>query len=846
MKPLAVSDLASFVFRHGDLYPSGGERSVETWEGAAAHSAMQKKRTNADANYQKEFSLKVPVRLLDQDWRLQGRIDGLTYCDGGDPVVEEYKTSRRSLPSLRGADEAQAWLYAGMLCQSDFNIPRVSTRVIYLNPEGDALRAYEHTLTRSQALLFLAFVLTCYGTFLQRIDERAKKRSTWAEDLSFPHEHFRKNQRAMAGQVYKSIVSGDNLLLEAATGSGKTLAVLFPALKAQAHDEQFFFLTSRNRGADAALKAAQLIAKDDAPLRVVQITAKEKTCPQTEMHCDASVCSNAAGYYSRLPAALASLDQLSIADRSTIESMAAEFSLCPFELSLDSAITADLVIADYNYVFDPSVRLQRFAYQAHRSLLIDEAHQLSNRINDMLSVEISSRDVYAALEEAPHEITESLLKLKAVMDLLHEDPRLRRGTQFVLDDTEALSTILRELLLRCDLVMGAARSFDGKTTKNLSYELPIGIERQTDSLLDANDLALSTSPPESRRFNAENANKLLPKNVLAVYFSALRWQRSQQWTKDEYYCHVVECPRTEAKPAGRGQNGPREEHAISIHRRCLDGSGFGRAVMDECRSIIRFSGTVSPLTLYQRLHGQPSNDAEDAGQSVTAMRASAPFTSEQIKVLTVTDIDTFYRRRLQSLPQLCDLIATLQRAHSGRYLVAMPSYEYLHHLAKSPHRPDNFIAQTPAMDEAQQLALLKKFRQASSAVLGIVMGGVFAESLDLGVGVVDGVVVVSLGLPPTDLIRSLSVNYFNSSHGSGWGEQVAYLQPAMTRVVQAAGRVIRGPQDKGVICLVDPRFADPIITRFYPEYWRPENILMKDVESRLETFWSNDLSSSEY
>ena len=605
----------------------------------------------------------------------------------------------------------------------------------------------------------------------------------------------------MAGQVYKSIVSGDNLLLEAATGSGKTLAVLFPALKAQAHDEQFFFLTSRNRGADAALNAAQLIAKDDAPLRVVQITAKEKTCPQTEMHCDASVCPNAAGYYSRLPAALSVLEQRSIADRSAIESMAAEFSLCPFELSLDSAMTADLVIADYNYVFDPSVRLQRFAYQAHRSLLIDEAHQLSNRINDMLSVEISSRDVYAALEEAPQEITESLVKLKAFMDLLYEAPQLRRGTQFVLDDTEALSTILQELLFRCDLVMGAEGSFDSKATEKLSYEHPISTEPQTESLFDANNLVRSDLPPESRRFSAENANKLLPENVLAVYFAALRWQRSQQWTKDEHYCHVVERPRGEAKPACLGLNDRSEEQAISIHRRCLDGSSYGRAVMDECRSVIRFSGTVSPLNLYQRLHGQPLNEAEDAGQSVTAMRAIAPFSSEQIKVLAVTDIDTFYRRRLQSLPQLCDLIATLQRGHSGRYLVAMPSYEYLHHLAKSPHRPDNFIAQTPAMDEAQQLALLKKFRQASSAVLGIVMGGVFAESLDLGVGVVDGVVVVSLGLPPTDLIRSLSVNYFNSSHGSGWGEQVAYLQPAMTRVVQAAGRVIRGPQDKGVICL---------------------------------------------
>ena len=134
------------------------------------------------------------------------------------------------------------------------------------------------------------------------------------------------------------------------------------------------------------------------------------------MHCDASVCPNAAGYYARLPAALAALEQLSIADRPAIESMAAEFSLCPFELSLDSAMTADLVIADYNYVFDPSVRLQRFAFQAHRSLLIDEAHQLSNRINDMLSVELGSRDVYAALEEAPQEIPESLVKIMAVME----------------------------------------------------------------------------------------------------------------------------------------------------------------------------------------------------------------------------------------------------------------------------------------------------------------------------------------------------------------------------------------------------------------------------------------------
>ena len=101
MKPLAVSDLASFVFRHGDLYPSGGERSVETWEGRRPFS-LCKKTIQCRCELPKEFSLKVPVRLLDQDWRLQGRIDGLTYRDCDDPVVEEYKTSRRSLLASRG------------------------------------------------------------------------------------------------------------------------------------------------------------------------------------------------------------------------------------------------------------------------------------------------------------------------------------------------------------------------------------------------------------------------------------------------------------------------------------------------------------------------------------------------------------------------------------------------------------------------------------------------------------------------------------------------------------------------------------------------------------------------
>ena len=833
MKPLAVRELASFVFRHGDLYPSGEGRGVEAWEGTAAHTAMQKARAATDKHYAREVSLKVPVRLVDEDWQLQGRIDGLTQNDSGEQVVEEYKTSRRSQPTLRAADEAQAWLYAGMLCQCDSDIPRVCARVIYLTPQGDVLRIFEHTLTRSHALLFLAFVLNCYNAFLQRLAARAKERTAWAVDLRFPHDHFRKNQRAMAGQVYKTIVEGNNLLLEAATGSGKTLAVLFPAFKAQALDEQFFFLTSRNRGADAAINAAKLIAADDVPLRVVQITAKEKTCPQTEMVCDAAVCPNAAGYYTRLSKALTTLERCSIADRQMIESIAAENSLCPFELSLDSAMTADLVIGDYNYVFDPSVRLQRFAYQTQRSLLIDEAHQLSNRVSDMLSIELRFSDVVAASDHAPSEITESWAKLRVVMESLRDTAQSWRGTQVALSDTSALTTALQEILLCCDMAMGATQP-PARSPKPQTYLLFEMVEE-----------APSIPQHQLARSSAENASKLLPDNLLALYFTALRWLRSQQWTDEEHYCHVLEKPKFADKQHGLDARTLVHSQNISIHRRCLDSSAYARRIMEECRSVVRFSGTVSPLSLYQRLHGQAPTEQGVAEQTSMALRARAPFRSDQVKVLTVTDIDTLYQRRLQSLPQLCGLIADLQRARQGRYLVALPSYEYLDHLSRSPDKPANFIAQSPAMDEDEQLALLKQFQQSPAAVLGIVMGGVFAESVDLGTSTVAGVVVVSLGLPPTNLIRSLSVEYFNGAHGIGWGEQIAYLQPAMTRVVQAAGRLIRGPRDKGVICLVDPRFADPTIAKFFPEHWQPEKMSANRVESCLKAFWSNDLSQPE-
>ena len=194
------------------------------------------------------------------------------------------------------------------------------------------------------------------------------------------------------------------------------------------------------------------------------------------------------------------------------------------------------------------------------------------------------------------------------------------------------------------------------------------------------------------------------------------------------------------------------------------------------------------------------------------------------------------------MPQLIQLLTTLQRIQPGRYIVAMPSYKYLQQLAHTKPAPSRFLIQSRGMTEPEQHALLQEFLVADNALLGIVMGGVFGESIDLGENALDGVVVVSLALPPADLIRTLTSEHFDQLYGEGWGKQVAYLQPALARVLQAAGRVIRGPEDNGLVCLVDPRFADPELAQYFPEHWEVQAIRSNEVENVLNAYWSNDLS----
>lgn len=763
---VSVRRLAEFTCAGGDLYPVRGGRAVEPEEGIRRQQEAQQQRAEQYKDYQAEVMVAASFLCGGAERTVKGRMDGLIAATGN-VVIEEYKCVGELPDQADPVDRGQAWLYAGLYVRSaEADLPpdvQFEIRLIYVQVDTRQERMFVEQVSTAAVSSALAFMVLCYTTRIERHLLRNAQREAWARGLEFPLPEYRPSQQAIARRVYQALKQTDNLLLEAPTGSGKTLAVLYPALKAQMPDDQLFFLTSRNAGARAALAAAGQCDPRREQLCVVEITAKEKTCFVEGMPCDAAACPYAAGYYDRVGDAVSEVLQHKMADRLEVENTARAHQVCPFELSLDAALWADLIVGDYNYVLDPLVRLQRFMGHERLHLLIDEAHQISPRVRSMLTVHIERESVRLA-------------------------------------KTTALSA-LKKRVASIDRALLAIRRVHGQGEHVLASveSLTRACTRFLDAVADT-EVELDAHP-----------------ELKDLLFATLKWRRSDGWYLPDQFAHHVTV---------RGRD-------IKVTRACLDPAPYLKDLFAEHGGVVRFSGTVTPLNLYQRLHGQ--------AETASSERAQSPFSSAQVQVLVVRDIATYYRQRDASLARLVDLVQALTAAKTGRYLVALPSYSYLQTLAQACAGTcgQALFQQTQGQSNEETQALLDAFSASESAVLFIVMGGIYGESVDFTEARLSGVIMVGLGLPPPSLERNLMQAYYDSEAGEGWGRMVAYTQPALVKNIQAAGRLIRSPEDFGVICLVDPRFTSQEVQRFFPSHWHPQITSAADVRQKVTQFWED-------
>jgi len=412
---LSVRELVEFIYKSGDINVRnlGADRAIE---GIKAHKILQ---NQMGENYYKEYYLKDEFVLNDIIFLIEGRADGILIEDD-ETIIDEIKSTYTDLSLINDeystAHMAQAKCYGYMYGLSN-NLENISVQLRYYNLDTKEVKTIRQTFSTEELKIFFYSLLNTYIDWAETIINLRKERNRTIKELNFPFEKYRKGQRDFSVAVYLSIRSGKKLFAQAPTGVGKTVSVLFPAIKSlYEKNTKIFYLTAKSSTKTIAFNTVKMMHEQGLRLRTTIITAKDKICFMDETKCEPEYCPYAKGYYDKLNVPLReTIKNDCMYDREFIEELGKRYELCPFELSLDLSYMSDIVICDYNYYFDPRVALKRedLFNKDKDILLIDEAHNLEDRVRNMYSPEIIKEEFYEVYKiiKAENSISKELFNI---------------------------------------------------------------------------------------------------------------------------------------------------------------------------------------------------------------------------------------------------------------------------------------------------------------------------------------------------------------------------------------------------------------------------------------------------
>lgn len=389
---LSVHQLVDFLLRSGDIDTRIFNRSSMT-EGSKIHSWYQSKQ---EKGYISEYPLKCEIPIDDFVIELQGRADGIIQKDGY-YTIDEIKTTVVDLDEFYMSNASwhlgQSICYAYMFAKEQ-KLNEMGIRLTYIRQGKEKQKIVKNfTYTFIELENYVKDLVEQYVDFYNIIYRHIKKRNESLTNLDFPFENYRKGQKKLAKYAYGNAVNGGVLFVEAPTGIGKTISTLFPYLKAMGEDEEakIFYLTAKNSGKESAVNALNLLQEKGANIKFVSITAKEKICLCKGKACNPDECPFTKNYYNKIQAVLRySLMQYDNFNYQNIVNIALENEICPFELQLDLSLFTDVIVCDYNYMFDPTSYMKRYFDEdgSHYHALIDEAHNLVSRSKEMYSASL--------------------------------------------------------------------------------------------------------------------------------------------------------------------------------------------------------------------------------------------------------------------------------------------------------------------------------------------------------------------------------------------------------------------------------------------------------------------------
>ena len=782
---MAVRVLCDLTARQGDL-DLRFTPSPTAAEGVEGHQRVTARRV---AGYETEITVTADVEGL----RVRGRADGFDPTLG---LLEEIKTHRGDLARQpahhRLLHLAQLECYGAMFC-AERGLDRIRLGLVYLDITSGVETVVEQE--RSASELQASFEARCrtYSAWARQEAAHRQARDAALASLAFPHPSFRTGQRAMAAAVWRAASAGQPLLAQAPTGIGKTLATLYPLLRAAPGQglDQIFFLTARTPGRQLALDALATLREAGArPLRVLELTAREKACEHPDKACQGDACPLARGFYDRLGGAREAALAAGAMDAPALREIARLHQVCPYWLSQDLMRWADVVVGDYNHFFDVSAGLHALSQEAEGrcALLVDEAHNLPDRARQMYSASLDEERWRGIRRIATAPLRKPVL---ALMRAWRE--MLREGAAACGDEDTAAEGIAA--------IASAARATPPPRRQDVPADTSYRVlDAPPEPLLKALTLC-SAALAEALEGEGGNPhdNALL---LQEAWFEALALLRLAE-RFGPHSCYDLQ------------QEGSGTRRFSVLTLRNLLPAPHLQPRWQSVHTAVLFSATLGPERFTRDLLGLPDQAAW--------VDLPSPFQAEQLQVRLVPQVSTRWTDRARSVAPITALIARQWREQPGNYLAFFSSFDYLIQVASALSREHPDIPQwqqSRRMGEADRRAFIEHFTPGGQGVGFAVLGGAFGEGIDLPGDRLVGAFVATLGLPQVNPVNEQLRQCLEQAFGQGFED--AYLVPGLRKVVQAAGRVIRTPQDRGVVYLIDDRFCRPEVRKMLPRWWAPE------------------------
>ena len=546
---LSVHQLVDFLLRTGDIDNRVFNRSSMS-EGTRLHSSYQAKQS---ANYMAEYPLAVSLTVDEIDILLEGRADGIIKRSNGEYAIDEIKTTVEDLKIFHDDNLdwhlGQAKCYAYMFAKLN-DLEYIGIKLTYIRQGKEKEQLIDTYMFNYLELeQFVIDLINQYLDFYHIIFNKIAKRNESIETLSFPFKKYRPGQRELAKYCYAVAKKGSRMFVEAPTGIGKTISTIFPFVKALKDDEKskIFYLTAKTSGKEAAHQAVRILKDNGLSLSDIIITAKDKVCFCKGQACNPDECPYTKHYYDKIQTVLRySLLNYDDFDLSLITQIAYDNQICPFEFELDLSLFMDMIICDYNYLFDPISYMKRYFDEdsSHYLALVDEAHNLVDRSRDMYSASLS----YEMFKDARKSVRHSKFhKLKLAMSKMN---KMFKEYLFYEDGNHIL------------------QAFNDYTYKTLSSFVT--------TMQDIN----------------KNENKEMTKDLLSFYLEVNRFNRILDLVNDSYLLYVE---------VNKGN--------VVLNADCLDASKFLNGCLEAIKGSVLFSATLSPLEYYINTLGGKEKDA---------------------------------------------------------------------------------------------------------------------------------------------------------------------------------------------------------------------------------------------